>query len=68
MSNAPLPSWVTDGRKGVREAQLADGRWIQISERRTAVAAIRLAPLARRVAKSTATPVSRFSSSSRRLA
>ena len=25
-----------DGRKGVREAQLADGRWIQISERRTA--------------------------------
>ncbi|MEK7427557.1 MAG: ATP-binding protein [Pseudomonadota bacterium] len=25
-----------DGRKGVREAELADGRWIQISERRTA--------------------------------
>ncbi len=25
-----------DGRKGVREAELHDGRWIQISERRTA--------------------------------
>jgi two-component system cell cycle sensor histidine kinase PleC len=25
-----------DGRKGVREAELNDGRWIQISERRTA--------------------------------
>ena len=25
-----------DGRKGVREAELSDGRWIQISERRTA--------------------------------
>ncbi|MGH6997109.1 MAG: ATP-binding protein, partial [Phenylobacterium sp.] len=29
---APSP----DGRKGVREAELGDGRWIQISERRTA--------------------------------
>jgi two-component system cell cycle sensor histidine kinase PleC len=29
-----LPS--PDGRKGVREAELSDGRWIQISERRTA--------------------------------
>ncbi|WP_286749042.1 ATP-binding protein [Sphingopyxis sp. SCN 67-31] len=29
---APSP----DGRRGVREAELADGRWIQISERRTA--------------------------------
>lgn len=29
---APSP----DGRKGVREAELTDGRWIQISERRTA--------------------------------
>ncbi|HEX5379823.1 MAG TPA: ATP-binding protein [Phenylobacterium sp.] len=26
----------SDGRKGVREAELNDGRWIQISERRTA--------------------------------
>jgi two-component system cell cycle sensor histidine kinase PleC len=26
----------SDGRKGVREAELKDGRWIQISERRTA--------------------------------
>jgi two-component system cell cycle sensor histidine kinase PleC len=26
----------SDGRKGVREAELNDGRWVQISERRTA--------------------------------
>jgi two-component system cell cycle sensor histidine kinase PleC len=27
---------VPDGRRGVREAELIDGRWVQISERRTA--------------------------------
>jgi two-component system cell cycle sensor histidine kinase PleC len=39
-ASPPWPSSTTSprptGRKGVREAELMDGRWIQISERRTA--------------------------------
>ncbi|MNR40426.1 hypothetical protein D3C85_1587120 [compost metagenome] len=58
----PLTSQIGQGVEMTRFSSLT------FSERRTAVAAIRLAPLARRMARSVATPALKSESSSMRLA